>query len=130
MLQIFSLASLGASFALTAQEAVPASQAQPLAVPTAQAQPLAVPASQVQPLEVPATQAQPLQSLPAATVDVSSRFNSLPKPPQHSDDGYWIDNAPINEVFQYLAHSAGLRRGSQFLVTLPFVRNPDARQDD
>lgn len=79
MLQIFSLASLGASFALTAQEAVPASQV------------------------------QPLQSLPAATVDVSSRFNSLPKPPQHSDDGYWIDNAPINEVFQYLAHSAGLQ---------------------
>lgn len=79
MLQIFSLASLGASFALTAQEAVPSPQV------------------------------QPLQSLPAATVDVSSRFNSLPKPPQHSDDGYWIDNAPINEVFQYLAHSAGLQ---------------------
>ncbi len=109
MLQIFSLASLGASFALTAQEAVPTAQVQPLAVPTAQAQPLAVPASQVQPLEVPASQVQPLQNLPAATVDVSSRFNSLPKPPQHSDDGYWIDNAPINEVFQYLAHSAGLQ---------------------
>lgn len=119
MLQIFSLASLGASLALSAQEAVPATQAQPLAVPAAQAQPLAVPATQAQPLAVPAaqaqlltvpaTQAQPLPSLPAATVDVSSRFNSLPKPPQHSDDGYWIDNAPINEVFQYLAHSAGLQ---------------------
>jgi diguanylate cyclase (GGDEF)-like protein len=28
------------------------------------------------------------------------------------------------------AHSPGLRRGSQFLVTLPLVGKPDARQDD
>lgn len=98
MLQIFSLASLGASLALSAQDAVPATQAQPLAVPATQAQPLAVPAAQV----------PPLPSLPPASVNVSSRFDSLPKP-QHADDGYWIDNAPINEVFQYLAHSAGLQ---------------------
>ncbi len=29
--------------------------------------------------------------------------------PALADDGYWIDNAPINEVFQYLARSAGLQ---------------------
>jgi type II secretory pathway component GspD/PulD (secretin) len=127
MLQIFSLASLGASFALTAQEAGPAPQVKVAPAPQAQAAPAPqapeVPAPQVQAVsapqvpavpapqapEVPAPQVQTLQPLPAATVDVTSRFNSLPKPPQHSDDGYWIDNAPINEVFQYLAHSAGLQ---------------------
>jgi type II secretory pathway component GspD/PulD (secretin) len=29
--------------------------------------------------------------------------------PALADDGYWIDNAPINEVFQYLSRSAGLQ---------------------
>lgn len=29
--------------------------------------------------------------------------------PALTDDGYWIDKAPINEVFQYLARSAGLQ---------------------
>ena len=29
--------------------------------------------------------------------------------PALADDGYWIDNAPINEVFQYLARSIGLQ---------------------
>lgn len=56
-----------------------------------------------------APQTQPLQNLPAAAVDVTARFGGLPKPPQQADDGYWIDNAPINEVFQYLAHSADLQ---------------------
>ncbi|MDI1314137.1 secretin N-terminal domain-containing protein [Prosthecobacter sp.] len=79
LFQILSTASLGASFALTAQEA---------GTPP---------------------QVQPLQSLSVPAVDVSARFDGLPKPPQQVDDGYWIDNAPINEVFQYLAHSAGLQ---------------------
>ncbi|HCN30088.1 MAG TPA: hypothetical protein DIT64_15385 [Verrucomicrobiales bacterium] len=54
-----------------------------------------------------------LDAASPAAVDVSSRLgaaastvSSLPALP---DDGYWIDNAPINEVFQYLARSAGLQ---------------------
>ncbi len=73
---------------------------------------------------VPGAQAQPLQNLPAAAVDVSARFGGLPKLPQQAEDGYWIDNAPINEVFQYLARSAGLQffynnelNGPQYSVT-------------
>lgn len=72
----------------------------------------------------PSSQVQPLQNLPAAAVDVSARFGGLPSLPQQAEDGYWIDNAPINEVFQYLARSAGLQffynnelSGPQYNVT-------------
>jgi len=68
--------------------------------------------------------AQPLPNPPAAAVDVSARFGGLPSLPQQSEDGYWIDNAPINEVFQYLARSAGLQyfynnelSGPQYSIT-------------
>jgi type II secretory pathway component GspD/PulD (secretin) len=54
----------------------------------------------VAPAEAPPN-AQPSQSPPAALS--SSGLPAL------SDEGYWIDNAPINEVFQYLARSAGLQ---------------------
>jgi len=52
---------------------------------------------------------QPLEDLPAGSVDVSSRLGGLAALPSQPEDGYWIDNAPINEVFQYLARSAGLQ---------------------
>ncbi len=60
--------------------------------------------------EVPAAaQNQSLQNLSGTAVDATAQSGILPKPPQQATDGYWIDNAPINEVFQYLAHSAGLQ---------------------
>lgn len=52
---------------------------------------------------------QPLENLPDGAVDVSARLGGLSGLPTQPDDGYWIDNAPINEVFQYLARSAGLQ---------------------
>lgn len=39
-------------------------------------------------------------------VHVSARMGGLPALPE---DGYWIENAPVNEVFQYLARSAGMQ---------------------
>ena len=58
--------------------------------------------------ETPAV-TQPLENLPAGAVDVSARLGGLSNLPAQAEDGYWIDNAPINEVFQYLARSAGLQ---------------------
>jgi type II secretory pathway component GspD/PulD (secretin) len=52
---------------------------------------------------------QPLQNLPVGAVDLSARLGGLSSLPAQPEDGYWIDNAPINEVFQYLARSAGLQ---------------------
>lgn len=52
---------------------------------------------------------QPLQTLPAGAVDLSARLGGLSSLPAQPEDGYWIDNAPINEVFQYLSRSAGLQ---------------------
>jgi type II secretory pathway component GspD/PulD (secretin) len=54
--------------------------------------------------EAPAPVAPP-QSAPAAQVQPVAAAGL----PALADDGYWIDNAPINEVFQYLARSAGLQ---------------------
>ncbi|TDU70885.1 type II/III secretion system protein [Prosthecobacter fusiformis] len=55
------------------------------------------------------TEPQPLENLPAGAVDVSARLGGLSSLPSQPEDGYWIDNAPINEVFQYLARTAGLQ---------------------
>ncbi|MEN3943754.1 secretin N-terminal domain-containing protein [Prosthecobacter sp. SYSU 5D2] len=52
---------------------------------------------------------QPLEQLPAGAVDVSARLGGLSSLPTQPEDGYWIEGAPINEVFQYLARSAGLQ---------------------
>lgn len=41
--------------------------------------------------------------------EIASRLSGLSGLPTQPEDGYWIDNAPINEVFQYLARSAGLQ---------------------
>jgi len=79
LFQILLLAYFGASLSLAAQE-----------VPTA-------------------AQNQSSRNLSGAAVDATGQFGVLPKPPQQATDGYWIDNAPINEVFQYLAHSADLQ---------------------
>lgn len=38
-----------------------------------------------------------------------SNPSSLQNLPQASEDGYWIESAPLNEVFQYLARRAGLQ---------------------
>ncbi len=58
---------------------------------------------------VPATRPQLLQNLPAGAVDFSARPGGISNLPSQPEDGYWIDNAPINEVFQYLARSANLQ---------------------
>lgn len=59
-----------------------------------------------------------------AKIEVPSRLNGLASLPTQPEEGYWIDNAPINEVFQYLARSAGLQyfynnelNGPQYNVT-------------
>ena len=52
---------------------------------------------------------QPLDNPPADSVDISARLGGLSSLPAQPEDGYWIDNAPINEVFQYLARSSGLQ---------------------
>lgn len=52
---------------------------------------------------------RPLENLPEGAVDVSARLGGLGGLPAQPEDGYWIDNAPINEVFQYLARTAGLQ---------------------
>lgn len=52
---------------------------------------------------------QPLDPQAAGAVDVTARLGGLSSLPAQPEDGYWIDNAPINEVFQYLARSAGLQ---------------------
>lgn len=60
-------------------------------------------------------QTVPLEKLAVNTVDVSGRLGAppqstgIPALPSLPEDGYWIDSAPINEVFQYLARSAGLQ---------------------
>ncbi|HYF36485.1 MAG TPA: hypothetical protein VD994_14420, partial [Prosthecobacter sp.] len=56
----------------------------------------------------------PIETLDVAAVDVSARMGGtaatgIPALPTLPDEGYWIDSAPINEVFQYLARSAGLQ---------------------
>lgn len=52
---------------------------------------------------------QPLDPQAAGAVDVTARLGGLSSLPVQPEDGYWIDNAPINEVFQYLARSAGMQ---------------------
>lgn len=51
----------------------------------------------------------PMEQLPAGALDVSARLGGLSSLPTQPEDGYWIEGAPINEVFQYLARSAGLQ---------------------
>lgn len=81
-----------------------------------------------------ASQVQPLEKLPQGAVDLSARLGGLSGLPAQPEDGYWIDNAPINEVFQYLARSAGLQyfynnelNGPQYNVT-GHLRLDDPRQ--
>ena len=45
-------------------------------------------------------------ALPALIPTASPRSTGLPELPT---DGYWIENSPINELFQYLARSADLQ---------------------
>ena len=59
-------------------------------------------------------QTVPIETVAADTVDVSARLGApantgIPALPSLPEEGYWIDSAPINEVFQYLARSAGLQ---------------------
>jgi type II secretory pathway component GspD/PulD (secretin) len=59
---------------------------------------------------VPALQsapaAQPENGVPVALGGPSSGLTGLP---ELSSDGYWIENAPLNEIFQYLARRAELQ---------------------
>lgn len=60
--------------------------------------------------ESPAT--QPIDNQTANVEDLSDRVGAKPSLgglPTLPEEGYWIDTAPINEVFQYLARSAGLQ---------------------
>lgn len=59
--------------------------------------------------EVTAPSAQVQASAPAPAPQVQPAKAPPSGLPALADDGYWIDNAPINEVFQYLARSAGLQ---------------------
>ncbi len=85
-----------------------------------------------------AAQAQLLQNLPAGALDVSARLGGLSNLPSQPEDGYWIDNAPINEVFQYLSRSAGLQffynnelNGPQYTVTGHLrLTNPREQMED
>lgn len=71
-------------------------------------------------------------------VDVVARSGGLANLPSQPEDGYWIDNAPINEVFQYLARSAGLQyfynnelNGPQYAVTGHLkLDNPRQQMED
>ena len=45
-------------------------------------------------------------SLPAPQMEVISRTSTFSEVPT---DGYWLENAPINEIFQYLARYADVQ---------------------
>ncbi|SKA82379.1 type II/III secretion system short domain-containing protein [Prosthecobacter debontii] len=53
--------------------------------------------------------APPAVTTPPESVEVSTRLSGLASLPTQPEEGYWIDNAPINEVFQYLARSSDLQ---------------------
>lgn len=86
----------------------------------------------------------PVESLSSGAVaaDVSGRLGAPSQAvgnlPTLPDDGYWIDSAPINEVFQYLARSARLQffhnnelGGPQYLVTGHLkLDNPRQQMED
>lgn len=46
---------------------------------------------------------------PSAGVSDVNKLLAAAKSSKQIDDGYWIEKAPINEVFQFLAHEAGLQ---------------------
>lgn len=88
---------------------------------------------------VPGGQSQLPQPTAPAAADVSAaRSGGLAGLPSQPEDGYWIDNAPINEVFQYLARSAGLQyfynnelNGPQYTVTGHLkLDNPREQMED
>lgn len=81
--------------------------------PVSQFVPVALSASPPEP--APAPQFQPtVQTTPAPeatlaaakTLPVAALGAGLTGLPELSSDGYWIENAPLNEIFQYLARRA------------------------
>lgn len=96
--------------------------------------------AQTLPAPAPAPEAAPQESAgpPSGSLDISARVGGLSSLPVQPEDGYWIDNAPINEVFQYLARSAGLQyfynnelNGPQYSVTGHLkLDNPRQQMED
>ncbi len=87
---------------------------------------------------VPVIQTQLPRTTSPVAMDVAARSGGLANLPSQPEDGYWIDNAPINEVLQYLARSAGLQyfynnelNGPQYTVTGHLkLDNPREQMED
>ena len=47
--------------------------------------------------------------LPLAGQDAEPALPALPSLPTLPVDGYWLDSAPLNEVFEYLAREARMQ---------------------
>jgi len=82
----------------------------------------ALAARESNPLPAPATVA-PLPQVSSPAMDSSGGMSTAGLPDVGAD-GYWVDNAPLNEVFQYLARKARLQyffnneiSGPEFMLT-------------